>query len=245
MISKHLIKILVLSSLAFITNINSSFAEIYRWEDMEGNIRYSDIPPEPTEGVNIQEVNLKNKGNYNQMDGNTKLEEKRLIENVDDGSYQKELDERTQEYKKEKDRRSDEDVSNVIKQYKNKPETFSNESNDNSNNTSDNKPSAFSNQGDTQQQQTTPSNNSSGSINNTNNGNKQTVEPQGKLQENLIPPSQKEIRQAKNCAIAKHNLDKLNQSDIIISKNNKMQKLSKSQLDQKIKQTKGQIAFYC
>lgn len=199
---------------------NTAFSEIYKWKDLEGNIRYSDIPPETSEGTNIEEVNIKNRVNTYSNDNS-----KPLLENKVDTKYEQEVKEKTIDYKKQVDRAKDEDVSDIIKQFKRDAKA----------NTTDN-PS-------------TENTDTDNPVQNNNSDTKEAVspavEPQGKNQSTDLPTTTKEIRQAKNCSTAQENLEKLTHNNIIVSENKKLQKLSSSQIENKIKEAKSQIGFYC
>ncbi len=204
---------------------NTAFSEIYKWKDLEGNIRYSDIPPETSEGTNIEEVNIKNRVNTYSNDNS-----KPLLENKVDTQYEQEVKEKTIDYKKQVDRAKDEDVSDIIKQFKRDAKANTTD-NPNTENTDTDNPAADS------------------PVQNNNSDTKESVspavEPQGKNQSTDLPTTAKEIRQAKNCSTAQENLKKLTHNNIIVSENKKLQKLSSSQIENKIKEAKSQIGFYC
>ena len=245
---KTLISASLLSVLSFLASINLSFAEIYKWNDMQGNIRYSDIPPETSEGTNIEEVNIKNRVNTYSNDNSQN--QKPLIERKADAAYDKQVKEKTLDYKKEIDRSKDEDVSAVIREFKKGAKSSA----DTADQADVNKTSDSGNTNDTSGSSNTDINNNSDGQNTSgddinssggyDNQSSPAIEPQGKNNFTL-PMSNKEIKQAKNCATAQQNLEKLTSNNIIVAKNNKLQKLNDSEIDIKIKEARSQIAFYC
>lgn len=233
--------ILITFVLSF-AGLNSASGAVYKWSDTDGNIRFSDIPPDSKEAKNVQEINI---SSVNKMDSHTK---KNLVEKVENKDIETELEQKTQDYKKVKNRRDDEDASEFLKKLKEDKALGNNTTDLNNANTPNNLPSNTPTTTDKTTSAplgtTTPDIDAS--------PNDTSSSPHSKLESNFESTSKltaakqnKLIKQAKNCAIAKENLKKLSQSNIILSKNNKLQKVSEEQLSLKIKETKANIAFYC
>ena len=51
-------KILTVIVVFAFTNLNFSFAAIYKWTDSKGEIKFSDVPPSSKEAGNIEELNI-------------------------------------------------------------------------------------------------------------------------------------------------------------------------------------------
>lgn len=60
-----------------------------------------------------------------------------------------------------------------------------------------------------------------------------------------LSPQGSNLKKQKNCEIAQSNLDNLNNSDIILDKNNKISKLSKFKHRQQIKNAEKQVSRFC
>ncbi len=229
--------ILITFVLSF-AGLNNASGAVYKWSDTDGNIRFSDIPPDSKEARNVQEINI---SSANKMDSHTK---KNLVEKIENKDIETELEQKTQDYKRVKNRRDDEDASEFLKKLKEDKASGNNTVDLNNINTPGNTPTTTSNTTSVPFGTATPDAKT--------NPSDTTSSPHSKLESNLESTSKltsakqnKLIKQAKNCAIAKANLQKLTQSDIILSKNNKLQKMTEEQLNLKTKETKANIAFYC
>ncbi|MBP9722497.1 MAG: DUF4124 domain-containing protein [Gammaproteobacteria bacterium] len=233
---KNLTATVLISLISLIINSNITQAAVYKWTDADGNTKFSDIPPTNKEAANIQEINISVKS-VNGMDSGTK---KDLIEKLDNKSIESEIQEKTADYKKVRDRRADEDVSQFLKRY----EPGANPTDQKANQLN---PTIQPNQPVTQNQNNINTPSTSQSDQSAQPPENPNSEPSSSLenQDNQFPKTLKELRQIKNCAIAKNNLRKLGLSDLILNKRNKIEKLSESQLKLKIKEAKSQVAYFC